>query len=326
MQGRLKFVGFIVSAVLSAIAPGSNAQEYPVKPVKIVVTLSPGSTSDILARVLGNQLAKQLGQSFVIENRPGAGGMLAAEAVAKAPADGYTLLGNSIATHGIGPSLYPKLSFDPMRDFAPVALVASSPNVLIVGTGVAARTVPELIALIRAAPERFTFSSGGNGTSHHMAGELFGTLIGVRGVHIPYKGTPEAVNAVVTGDVLLMFPNAPNAVGLAKGGKLRALAVATPRPVSWWPELPTVAEAGVAGFDVTAWFGFAAPAGTPEAILRRLNSELNKAILVPSVREALVNQGFEILPAGTPEAFGEFMRAEKEKWARVIRSSGAKVE
>ena len=168
MQGRLKFVGFIVSAVLSAIAAGSNAQEYPVKPVKIVVTLSPGSTSDILARVLGNQLSKQLGQSFVIENRPGAGGMLAAEAVAKAPVDGYTLLGNSIATHGIGPSLYPKLSFDPMRDFAPVALVASSPNVLIVGTGVAARTVPELIALIRAAPERFTFSSGGNGTSHHM--------------------------------------------------------------------------------------------------------------------------------------------------------------
>jgi tripartite-type tricarboxylate transporter receptor subunit TctC len=288
-----------------------------------VVTLSPGSTSDILARVVGDQMSKGLGQPVVIENRPGAGGNVAGAAVKATAPDGYTLMLATISSHGINPALYAKMPYDALKDFAPIALLGSSPNVLIAGPGVPASSVKELIAVVKSG--NHNFASAGNGTSHHLSAELFNAMIGAKGTHIPYKGSPEAVTAVMKGDVTFMFPNAPNAVSLAKSGKLKLLAVTTPKRVSWLPDVPTVAESGLPGFDVTAWFGLVALAGTPEPIIQKLNAEANKALGVQSVRDSLVNQGFELM-GGSAKEMGDFMRAEIEKWTRVVKISGAKVE
>jgi tripartite-type tricarboxylate transporter receptor subunit TctC len=314
---------FLVALCAGLVAFPAVAQTYPERPVRIVVTLSPGSTSDILARVVGDQMSKGLGQPVVIENRPGAGGNVAGAAVKATPADGYTLMLATISSHGINPALYAKMPYDALKDFTPIALLGSSPNVLIAGPGVPASSVKELIALVKSG--NHNFASGGNGTSHHLSAELFNAMIGAKGTHIPYKGSPEAVTAVMKGDVTFMFPNAPNAVPLAKSGKLKLLAVTTPKRVSWLPDVPTVAESGLPGFDVTAWFGLVAPAGTPEPIIQKLNAEANKALGVQSVRDALVNQGFELMGGSTKE-MGDFMRAEIDKWTRVVKLSGAKVE
>ncbi len=301
---------------------GAQAQTYPSKTVRIVVTLSPGSTSDILARTVAAQLAATMGQPFVIENRPGVGGNIAGEVVARSAADGYTLLLATISSHGINPALYAKMPYDAMRDFAPIINLASSPNVLIVGPDVPVSTVKELIAYVKGKPAgTLNFASAGAGTSMHLGGELFNALTGVKTVHIPYKGSPEAVTAVMKGEVTMMFPNAPNAIPLAKSGKLKILAVTTARRVSSMADVPTVIESGLPGFDITAWFGFVAPAGTPADIVQKLNAESQKALALPSVRDALAKQGFEI-SGGSPQEFAEFMRAEIEKWTRVVNQAG----
>jgi tripartite-type tricarboxylate transporter receptor subunit TctC len=314
---------FLVALCAGLVAFPAVAQTYPERPVRIVVTLSPGSTSDILARVVGDQMSKGLGQPVVIENRPGAGGNVAGAAVKATAPDGYTLMLATISSHGINPALYAKMPYDALKDFAPIALLGSSPNVLIAGPGVPASSVKELIAVVKSG--NHNFASAGNGTSHHLSAELFNAMIGAKGTHIPYKGSPEAVTAVMKGDVTFMFPNAPNAVSLAKSGKLKLLAVTTPKRVSWLPDVPTVAESGLPGFDVTAWFGLVALAGTPEPIIQKLNAEANKALGVQSVRDTLVNQGFELM-GGSAKEMGDFMRAEIEKWTRVVKISGAKVE
>jgi tripartite-type tricarboxylate transporter receptor subunit TctC len=314
----------VAALVVFFFTNAAYAQSYPTKPIRMIVTLGPGSSVDLLARTLGDRLGRQLGQPIIVENRAGAGGRVAADAVAKAAPDGYTLMGNSIASHAINPALYGTLSYDPVRDFAPITLLASSPNVLVIGNAIPALSVVELIAHLRKQGD-FAYSSGGQGTSMHLAGEMFASMIGVKGVHVPFKSSPEAITAVVKGDVVLMFPNAPNAIGLAKGSKLRALATTTAKPISWWSELPTMADAGLAGFDVTAWFGLAAPAGTPEPIVRRLNAEVLQALAEPTVRDALVKQGFEVLTS-TPEEFGRFVQVELAKWTRVIKAAGLKPE
>ena len=312
-------------ALFAAVASGNLlAQAWPTKNVRIVITISPGSTADILGRLVAEPLTKQLGQTFVVENRPGAGGSIAAEIVAKAPPDGYTLLLASISTHGINPSLYRKLPYEPVRDFEPITAMAQVPNTLIVSPSLPVKSVADLVRLAKSKPGEISFSSGGNGTSHHLAGELFNTMAGIKTSHIPYRGTPEAVTSVARGEAIMMFPNAPNAIELAKGGKLKALAMTSAKRVSWWPELPTMLELGYPGFEVSAWFGMMAPAGTPEPVVRRLHGEIQKALELPNVKEALVRQGFETM-GGTPDDFRKFMRAEMDKWARVVKLSGASV-
>ena len=313
-----------VSALSVALClPGqAGAQTWPAKPVRVVVTLSPGSTSDILARVVSEQLGKSLGQSFVVENRPGAGGNIAGEYVARQPADGYTIMLASISSHGINPALYSKMPYDAVRDFTPVIALASSANVLIAAPDVPANTVPELIAWLKTQPAGSTnYASAGAGTSMHLAGELFNSLTGLKTTHIPYKGSPEAVSAVVKNEVAIMFPNAPNAVPLAKSGKLKLLAVTSPKRLAWLPDVPTVAESGLPGFDVVAWFGFVAPAGVPADIVARLNAESQKALAMPAVRESLAKQGFDVM-GGSAQEFGQFMRAEIDKWTRVVNGAG----
>jgi tripartite-type tricarboxylate transporter receptor subunit TctC len=317
-----RFIAFAVTLLLAA-APAIDAlaQAWPAKPVKVVVTLSPGSTSDILARVVAEQMGKSLGQSFVIDNRPGAGGNIAGDYVAHQPADGYTVMLASISSHGINPALYARMPYDALRDFAPVIALASSPNVLITSPEVPANSVQELVAWLKARPGAVNYASAGNGTSMHLAAELFNSLAGVSTTHIAYKGSPEAVTAVAKNEVALMFPNAPNAVPLAKAGKLKLLAVTSPKRLSWLPEVPTVAESGLPGFDVVAWFGFVVPAGVPADIVAKLNAEAQKALALPAVRESLAKQGFDVM-GGTPQEFGQFMRAEVEKWTRVVNAAG----
>ena len=308
-----------------ALAGAAHAQTYPTKPVRIVVTISPGSSADLLARSLGEQLSKTMDQPFIVENRPGAGGNVAGAYVAKAAPDGYTLMMATISSHGINPALYRKMPYDALNDFVPIALVASSANVLVAGPDVPVSSVKELIAYLKAKPGEYNFASAGNGTSHHLSAELFNALAGLETRHVPYKGSPEAVSAVLRGEVTFMFPNAPNAVGLAKGGKLKLLAVTTPQRVSWLPEVPTVAESGLPGFDVVAWFGLVAPRGTPEPIVQRLNAQVVKALSLPSVRASLEKQFFDP-EGGTPSAFGKFMRSEIEKWTQVVKTAGAQVD
>ncbi len=310
--------------LLLAAAP-SGAQAWPAKPIRFIVTLAPGSAVDIVARLTGEPVSRALGQPVIVESRVGGGGVVAAEFVMRAPADGYTMLVGSIASHGINPSLVPRIPYDAMKDFAPVVSLASSPNVLIASTSLPVTSVKELIALARKRPGELTYASGGNGTSHHMGGELFGLLSGTKMTHVPYKGSPQAVGAVVSGEVALMFPNIPNAMGLAKAGKLRILGVTTPRRLSFWPELPTIAESGLPGYEVIAWFGLFAPAGTPAAVVDRMNAEANRALGTPSVRESLVAQGFEIM-GGTVAEFTAFVRNEIDKWAKVVKATGAKAE
>ena len=316
-------LNILCSFLLLALGAGlASAQGYPVKSVRVLVTLSPGSTSDILARVVADQLAKSLGQPFVIENRPGAGGNIAGEVVARSAPDGYTILLATISSHGINPALYARMPYDALGDFAPVINLASSPNVLIVGPEVPVGSVKELIAWVKGKPAgTVNFASAGNGTSMHLGGELFNALTGAKTVHIPYRGSPEAVTAVMKGEVTMMFPNAPNAIPLAKSGKLKILAVTTAQRVASMGDVPTVIESGLPGFDVTAWFGFVAPAGTPADIVQKLNAESQKALALPSVREALAKQGFEIA-GGSPQEFAQFMRTEIEKWTRVVSGAG----
>jgi tripartite-type tricarboxylate transporter receptor subunit TctC len=315
----------IAALALAMLASGAHAQAWPAKPIKWVVPFAPGGTTDILARTIGDKLAIALGQPVIIENKPGAGGGVGADYTAKAPADGYTIMGGTISTHAINASLYKSLPYDPVKDFAPITLIARVPNMLVVNPDVPAKNVAELIALMKASPAKYTFASSGNGTSQHLSGELFKTMAGVEMQHIPYKGSPPALQDVVGGQVTMTFDNITTAWPLAKGGKLRALAVTTAKRSSVAPEVPTLAESGLAGYEVGSWQGVFAPAGTPPEIVKRLNAEIVKIIRMPDVNEKLTALGAE--PVGnTPEEFGALVRAEVGKWADVVKKSGAKVD
>jgi tripartite-type tricarboxylate transporter receptor subunit TctC len=316
---------WIVGFAFATLAALANAQAWPSKPIKWVVPFAPGGTTDILARVVGEKLALALGQPVIVENKPGAGGGLGAEFTAKSSPDGYTIMGGTISTHAINASLYNKLPYDPVKDFVAITLIARVPNMLVINPSVAAGTVKELIVLLKANPGKYSFASSGNGTSQHLSGELFKTMAGVDMQHIPYKGSPPALQDVMGGQVAMTFDNITTAWPLAKSGKLRALAVTTARRSAIAPDVPTLAESGLPGFEVGSWQGVFAPAGTPPEIIRRLNTEIVKILKLPDVSEKLVGLGAE--PVGnTSEEFTALVKAEVVKWADVVKKSGAKVD
>jgi tripartite-type tricarboxylate transporter receptor subunit TctC len=313
-----------VVPVLLAVAGGALAQPYPAKPIRVIAGFPPASGADITARVIGARLNEALGQQVVVDNRPGAGSNIAAELAAKSPPDGYTLFIGTVA-NAINATLYSKLTFDFARDFAPVALTTAAPNILVVHPSVPARSVKELVALAKSRPGQLNFASAGTGTAPHLSGELFKAMAGVDMVHIPYKGSPPAVTDLLAGEVAAMFSPASSVVMHVKSGRLRALAVTTPARLPSLPELPTVAESGLRGYETLTWFGFVAPAKTPPAVVTRLNAEIAKVLSVPEVRGQFAAQGIETL-GGTPEQFASYIRDEIAKWARAIKLAGAKAE
>ena len=315
----------LLGIVLATITGVAGAQAWPSKPIKWVVPFAPGGTTDILARTVGDKLAIALGVPVVIENKPGAGGGIGAEFTAKSAPDGYTIMGGTISTHAINASLYSKLPYDPVKDFVPITLIARVPNMLVVNPSVPAKDVKELIALLKANPGKYTFASSGNGTSQHLSGELFKTMAGVEMQHIPYKGSPPALQDVVGGQVTMTFDNITTAWPLAKAGKLRALAVTTANRSAIAPDVPTLAESGLPGFEVGSWQGVFAPAGTPPEIIKRLNMEIVKILNMPEVKEKLIGLGAE--PVGnSPEEFSAMVKLEVVKWADVVKKSGARVD
>lgn len=305
-------------------ALAASAQSFPSKPIKMVVPFPAGGTVDFFARVISTKLSESLGQPVLVENRAGAGGNIAVEAVVKSPADGYTLLmGSEIVA--INTSLYSRLSYDPIKDLTPITLVGTVPNILIVNPALPANSVKELIALATKTPGKISFASTGQGTSSHLSSELFKLMANVDITHIPYKGGPPAVADLIGGQVNMMFINMPTGIGHVKSGKARILAVSSLRRVSQLPEVPTVDQAGLKGYDTQAWSGLYAPAGTPPEVIAKLNAEVVKILKMPAVREQLAAQGAE--PVGdSPEEFARFMRDEIAKWAKLIKISGAKVE
>jgi tripartite-type tricarboxylate transporter receptor subunit TctC len=311
-------------AMLALLAGTVAAQPYPSKFVRVISGFPPGSGADITARVIGVKLYEAMGQQFFVENRPGAGSNIAAEVAAKAPPDGYTLFIGTVA-NTINATLYSKLPFDFVRDFAPVTLTTAAPNVLVVHPTVPARSVKELVALAKSRPGQLNFASAGTGTAPHLSGELFSVMAGVKMTHIPYKGSPPAVADLVAGSVDLMFSPASTVIPQVKSGRLRALAATTLSRMPSLPELPTVSEAGLKGYETVTWFGYVAPAKTPPAVVTRLNAEINKVLMLPDVRNQFEIQGIAIL-GGSPERFAEYIREEIAKWAKVIRLSGAKAD
>jgi tripartite-type tricarboxylate transporter receptor subunit TctC len=314
-----------------ALVPTAWAQSaWPTKPVRIVVPFAPGGTTDLLARALAPELSRAFGQQFIIDNKPGAGGNVGAAEVARAPNDGYTFLMGTVGTHGINVSLYSKMPYDPVKDFAPVTLVAGVPNVLVMNPAKAAEykieTVPDLIRFAKANPGKLNMASSGNGTSIHLSGELFKTLTGTYMVHFPYRGSGPAVTDLLGGQMDLMFDNLPSSMPHIKAGKLKALAVTSAARSEALPEVPTIAEAGpVKGYEASSWFGLLAPAGTPADIVSRVQQETAKALANPAIKERLQSQG--AIPSGnTPAEFARLIDSEIRKWAAVVKASGAKVD
>ncbi len=316
-----------LAATLAALTPQASAaaDAYPAKPIRFVVAFPPGGGTDIIARVIAQKLAERFAQQVVVDNRPGAGGNIGTDIVAKSAPDGYTILMGSAGPLAINASLFAKMPFDPIRDLAPVTLAASTPNVLVVHPSLPARTVKELIALARAKPGEINFASSGHGTPAHLAGELFNSMAGVILVHVPYKGAAPALADLLGGQVQLMFSTMPPAMPHVKDGKLRALAVTSRKRSPAAPELPTMDEAALPGFEAITWHGVVVPAGTSAAIIARLNREIVAILHLPEVVERLSSQGSE--PVGsTPEEFAAYIRSESVKWAKVVRESGAKAE
>jgi tripartite-type tricarboxylate transporter receptor subunit TctC len=297
--------------------------DYPTRPVRLIVTVPPGGAADFIARLVGGKLSESLGQPVLVENRGGAGGTIAADAVAKAPPDGYTLLQNSITTHGVGPHLYSKLPYDPVKDFAPVSGLALLPLIMAVNAEVPAKSVAEVIDLSKKAS--LNFASSGNGGAPHMAAELFKSVTGAALTHVPYKGSGPAVADLVGGRVQVMFDAAPSLIQHVRSGKLRVLAAASGQRNRLLPEVPTFAELGHPKVAVSLWYGLAAPAGTPRAAIERLNRDVVAALQSADVRDKLLAQGAEPMP-GTPEAFASFMREEMAKWAPVVKQAGVKLD
>jgi tripartite-type tricarboxylate transporter receptor subunit TctC len=301
------------------------AQTYPTKPIRILIAQAPGSATDNISRVLSGKLGERLGQSFVIEARPGAGGTVGTEAAARAPADGYTLFMGNNSTHGANPAVFRKLSYDAVKDFAPIILIASTPYVLTVHPSLPVKNVKELIALAKKRPGELNYGSAGNGSTHHLSGELLKTMAGINMVHVPYKGTTPALTGLLSGEVSVMFFTVVGIQPHAKSGKARALAVTTPKRASLMPGLPTMAEAGLPGFEVTSWFGLLAPTGTPAAIVNRLNAESVKVLALPEVTGALKKLGFDVV-GGTPEQFAGHIKREVEKFTKLAKATGIKVD
>ena len=307
-----------------ALAGPAAAASYPDKPVRVVVGFSAGGTTDVAARIIAKELGDDLGQSFVVENKPGAGSNIGAELVARAKPDGYTLYMVAV-TSTINQTLYKNLSFDIVKDFSPIALVIKVPNILVVNPSLPVKNVKELVAYVKAHPDKLSYASSGSGTSIHMAGELFKLRAGVDIPHIPYKGSAPALTDLIGNQVQLMFDNMPSAWPHVQAGKLRALAVTTAERSATAPELPTMMESGYDKFDVSSWFGLIAPKGTPPDVIARINASVQKALAKPDVQQRFKDLG-AVTAKTTPEQFGAFIKDEVETWATVVKASGAKVE
>jgi tripartite-type tricarboxylate transporter receptor subunit TctC len=319
-------------AALSLWSAGAAADTWPTKPVRIVVPFAPGGTTDILARAIAPELSRAFGQQFIVDNRGGAGGNVGAEIVARSPGDGYTLLMGTVGTHGINRALYAKLPYDPIKDFAPITLVAAVPNVMIMQTekartlGIA--SVQDFIRYAKANPGKLNMASSGNGTSIHLAGELFKSMTGTYMLHMPYRGSGPALLDMVGGTMDVMFDNLPSSMAQIKAGKLKALAVTSAHRSAALPDVPTVEEAGgpaLKGYEASSWFGLLAPAGTSADTVNRIQQEVAKALASPAVKERLLAQG--AIPGGnTPAEFAQLIASEHRKWAEVVKASGAKVD
>ena len=320
-MGRLQ----IVFAALALVAGAGLAQDYPAKPIRLVVPFPPGGGTDISARTVANKLSETAKWNFVVENKPGAGGNLGVEQAVRAPADGYTLVIGQTSNLAINPALYAKLPYDPLKDLAPVVLIVSAPVVLVVAADSRFRSLEDLVAAAKRDSGAITFASPGNGTVSHLAGELLQRAAGIKLTHVPYKGAPPALTDTLGGQVQSFLSSVPSALGHIKTGRLRALAVTSAKRSAEMPDVPTIAESGYRGFEANTWYGLLAPAGTPAAVVARLNAEVNRVLAMPDVRQRLASEGGDAL-GGTPEQFAAFLRAEHAKWGRVVKESGAKVD
>ena len=319
---RLLLMASLVAGV--GLPLTSSAQEYPTRPIRLIVPFAAGGPMDIMSRALGERLTTHLGQQVVVDNRGGAGGSIGTEIVARSAADGYTLLTGHIGTHAINVSLYPKLGYDPVKDFAPVSLMATLPLGLFVNVSVPVKSVVDLVSLAKARPGAVNFASAGSGGPTHMAGEMLKAMAQVDIVHVPYKGNAAALGDLVAGRVQMMFSNLLTAMPHAKAGKLRAIAVSSGKRSAQAPDLPTVAESGVPGYDLTPWYGLFAPFGTPRAIVTRLHRETDRILNAPDVRERFRLQGVDLVTS-TPEEFAALIQREIPKWREVVKKSGARV-
>jgi tripartite-type tricarboxylate transporter receptor subunit TctC len=324
MKCATRFACLLLLAV--SLASGSAlAQSYPAKPLRLVAPFPPGGPADILARIIGQHLSETWGQQVVVDNRAGAGGNIGSDIVAKSAPDGYTLLLGFVGTHAINASLYSSMPYDNVKDFEPVSLVAMVTIILVVHPSVPAGSVKELIALARSRPGELTFGSPGNGTPQHLAGELFNTMAKVKMLHIPYKGAVPALNDLLGGRVSMIFSSMPPALPHIKTGKLKALAVTSGKRSPAAPDVPTIAESGLPGYEVINWYGVLAPAGTSKDIVSRLNGEIRRILALQDVKERLAAQGAETITS-TPQEFGAYVKTETEKWAKVVKFSGARVD
>ncbi len=319
----------LLALLLASSAFNAHAQNaYPSKPIRLIVPFTPGGSTDILARAIGNELTQSLAQAVIIDNIPGAGGSIGAERVAKAPADGYTLLMGHIGTLAVNPSLYPKLPYDPLKDFTPVAWVARVPNILVVNPALAASDFKAFVALVKSKPGQYNYGSGGNGSAAHITTEYLKLQGKLSLLHIPYRGTAPSVSDLLAGQIQVMFTGAPTLLPSIKAGKLRALAVSSPKRLEQLPDVPTVAESGLAGlkgFEADQWYGVVAPKGTPPAIIKKLNEAINAALNNADVKARLSGEGAQPTP-NSPDVFGKLIATEIKRWAPVVRDAGIKPE
>jgi tripartite-type tricarboxylate transporter receptor subunit TctC len=312
--------------ILALLAAAAQAQDYPGKPVRMVVGFPPGGGTDVVARILAPRMSELLGQPIVIENRPGATGTMAAGQVAKSPPDGYTIMMGHVSVNAIAPALFKNLPYDVIQDFAPVAIAAAVPHMVSVHPSVQASSLKELIAWLRSQPGKLTFPSAGNGSMPHLAGEIFQALAGVKLVHVPYKGTGQSMQDLLGGQHLVAFDTMPAAAPHVKSGKLRGIAVSSAQRVQSFPDVPTAQEAGLAGYQVTTWYGVFAPAGTPAAIVRRLHADTVKAMQTPDTRARLEGIGADGTVSRSPEEFAALVRADTARYAKIVKDIGLKID
>lgn len=324
----MKLVARLLTALCGlALSTAALAEDdYPTRPITLVVPLAAGSTADILARMVQPLLAQALGQTIVIDNRAGAGGTMAMQAVARAPADGYTLVVGSSGTWGINPTLYPKPGYDALKDFAPVAFLAGTSNVLVVPGNSSINSVADLVAALKRNPGKLSFASGGNGTTHHLSGELLKSMTGTFAMHIPYRGAPQGVTAVMTGEADFGLFNTPSVVGFVNDKRLKALGFTGSERSPLLPQVPTLQEAGIAHYQISLDFALLAPAATPPRVIKRLNDELQKIMRQPALRDKLAQQGFDAFRSMTPQALGKQMQQDYDKWGALVRRAKATVD
>ena len=320
-----KLLSRLAGLALAMVVAPAFAQDWPAKPIHFIVPYPAGGPVDAVARLLGQKVGESLHQPVIVENKPGAGGNIGADFVAKAPADGYTILMGAVATHAINPALYPSIPYDAARDFAPITQVAATPNVLVVNPAVPAKSVKELIEYARKNPGKLNFGSGSTGSAGHLAGELMKSMAGIDMTHVPYKGAAPAMQDLVAGRLDLMFDNLASAQGQIKAGTVRALAVTTAKRSPLAPDLPTIGESGLPGFDISTWFGVFAPAKTPAPVVQKLHDAFAAALALPDVRERMLTLGAEPV-ASTPKEFAAYIDAEAKKYARLVKASGAKAD